>query len=74
MDERVPLDRVESLFAELRYPVTRADAAARVADVTVTHPDGEANLGKVVSEVGSDSFAGPEALAAEVRGRLPGGD
>jgi hypothetical protein len=71
MPAEVKLSRVESLFAELRYPVTRADAAAEFADTTVRFPDGDANLGKLVSEVGSDSFTGPEELFAELQNVAP---
>ena len=67
MPEEVELSRVESLFADLRYPVTRADAAAAFAGTTVRFAGGDANLGKLVSEVGSDSFSGPEELFAEVQ-------
>jgi hypothetical protein len=71
MSERVKLSRVESLFEELDYPVTRDDAAAEFADVTVTFADGEANLGELVSEVGSDAFHGPDELFAELQNVLP---
>jgi len=71
MSERVKLSRVESLFEQLDYPVTRDDAAAEFADVTVTFADGEANLGELVSEVGSDAFHGPDELFAELQNVLP---
>jgi len=67
----VKLSRVESLFEQLDYPVTRDDAAAEFADVTVTFADGEANLGELVSEVGSDAFHGPDELFAELQNVLP---
>jgi hypothetical protein len=71
MSERVKLSRVETLFEELDYPVTRDDAAAEYVDVTVTFADGEANLGELVSEVGSDAFHGPDELFAELQNVLP---
>jgi len=71
MSERVKLSRVESLFEQLDYPVTRDDAAAEFANVTVTFADGEANLGELVSEVGSDAFHGPDELFAELQNVLP---
>jgi hypothetical protein len=71
MSERVKLSRVETLFEELDYPVTRDDAAAEYVDVTVTFADGEANLGELVSEVGSDAFHGPDELYAELQNVLP---
>jgi len=71
MSERVKLSRVESEFERLDYPVTRDDAAAEFVDVTVTFADGEANLGELVSEVGSDAFHGPDELYAELQNVLP---
>jgi len=71
MSERVKLNRVESEFERLNYPVTRDDAAAEFVDVTVTFADGEANLGELVSEVGSDAFHGPDELYAELQNVLP---
>ena len=69
--ETVKLSRVEGRFAELDYPVTRADAAAAFADVRVQFADGEANLGSLVSEVGSDVFHGPDELFAELQNVMP---
>jgi len=71
MSERVKLSRVESEFERLDYPVTRDDAAAEFVDVTVSFADGEANLGELVSEVGSDAFHGPDELYAELQNVLP---
>jgi hypothetical protein len=69
--ERVKLSRVESAFERLDYPVTRDDAAAEFADVTLTYADGESNLGALVSELGSDAFHGPDELFAELQNALP---
>ncbi|SDZ77076.1 hypothetical protein SAMN04488065_0182 [Haloplanus vescus] len=71
MSERVKLSRVESEFEKLDYPVTRDDAASEFIDVTVTFADGEANLGELVSEMGSDAFHGPDELYAELQNVLP---
>ncbi|MFB6303172.1 MAG: hypothetical protein ABEH78_09975 [Haloferacaceae archaeon] len=69
--ERIKLARAEERFADLEYPVTRADAAAAFAEVEVTFADGEANLGHLVSEVGSDVFNGPDELYAELQNVVP---
>jgi len=71
MSERVKLSRVESAFERLDYPVTRDDAAAAFADVTLTFADGDENLGELVSEMGSDAFHTPDDLHAELRNVLP---
>jgi hypothetical protein len=71
MTEHVKLSRVESAFERLDYPVTRDDAAAAFADVTVDYADGESNLGELVSELGSDAFHGPDELFSELQNVLP---
>ena len=71
MADTVNLGRVRSRFEELSYPVTRDDAAAAFADVTVQYADGESNLGVLVSEMGSDSFGDPDELVAELNTVLP---
>lgn len=69
--ERVKLSRVESRFAELDYPVTRAEAAAAFEDVRLVFAGGEANLGNLLSNVGSDTFDGPDELVADLQNVLP---
>ncbi len=71
MTREVKLSRVEAALSELSYPVTRNDAATELDDVTVLFADGEANLGGVVSETGSDSFESVDELESEVYGALP---
>jgi hypothetical protein len=71
MSERVKLSRVESAFERLEYPVTRDDAAAAFAGVTLAYADGEANLGELVSEMGSDAFHAPDDLHADLQNVLP---
>jgi hypothetical protein len=71
MDDSVKLGRVESRFAELTFPVTRDDAAAAFAETTVVLADGEENLGVLISETNSDTFYGPDELAAELHNTLP---
>lgn len=69
--ETVKLARVEERLADLDYPVTRSDAAAAFEDVEVTFADGEANLGRLISEVESDVFEGPDELAADLQNVVP---
>jgi hypothetical protein len=71
MSDRVKLARVPSQFETLRYPVTREDAAAEFADTTVTFADEEENLGRYISDLGSDSFRSPDDLFDELRSALP---
>ena len=71
MDREVRLNRLEPVLEELDYPVTRDDAAATFADVTLTLADGETNLGRTIDESGADAFDSVDDLAAEVRSLLP---
>jgi hypothetical protein len=70
MADRLDRDRMETRFEALTYPVTRDDAAAAFRDVTVGVDGGEANLGRVISEVGSDAFRTAADLTGEVEAAL----
>ncbi|QIB74112.1 hypothetical protein GL213_09195 [Halogeometricum borinquense] len=71
MDERIKLSRIEERLDDLSYPLTRDDAATKLADVTILMADGEANLGELVSEVGSDSFTSSGDLYEELQNVMP---
>jgi hypothetical protein len=62
------MDRVTPAWVDrhldgVTYPVTRADAAAALADTEVVVDDTERNLGRLVSRTGQDAFHGPEDVA-----------
>lgn len=67
----VELNRVETLFTQLEYPIDRDEAAESFTDTTVRFADGEANLGRLVSDVPSDRFEGPDELYADLNSALP---
>ncbi|MEM4781892.1 MAG: hypothetical protein QXG03_10075 [Halalkalicoccus sp.] len=71
MAREVKLSRVDGVLEELSYPVPRDDAAVELQDVTVLLADGEANLGELVSETGSDSYQSVDDLQSEVHNVLP---
>lgn len=71
MARDVDLRRVGTVLSELSYPVLRPDAAAELADVTVQFPDGEQNLGELVSETRDDSYDSAAELATELRETSP---
>ena len=73
MDRKVKLSRVETVLEELSYPVARNEAAAELEDVTLQYADGEDNLGGLVSETASDSFASMDELESELNNVLPVG-
>jgi hypothetical protein len=72
--DRVTPDWVERNLGDLTYPVTRADAAAALADTNVDVEGTERNLGRLVSQAGSDAFHDPEHLVDDVNEVLDDGD
>ncbi|WP_313694913.1 DUF5789 family protein [Halorarum halobium] len=69
--DRIKLSRVESHLEDLQYPVTRAEAADRFADTTLTYADGEENLGDLLLDCPSASFADADELLSDLYGVLP---
>lgn len=67
MVREIAYERVETELEAFSYPLLRDDAAAALADVTVTFPDGDdENLGVLVSETQSDAFDAVADLRAEL--------
>ncbi len=71
MSREVKLSRVDGVLDELSYPIPRDDAAIELEGVTVLLADGEANLGELISETGSDSFTSRDDLKTEIHNSLP---
>jgi hypothetical protein len=70
--DRVTPELIDRQLDDLRYPVTRAETAAALADTDVVVDGDERNLGRLVSRTGADAFGGPEEVADAVRGVLDG--
>jgi hypothetical protein len=68
---RVKLSRVESALDDLAFPISRAEAADRFDDTTLTYADGESNLGHLIRDLPSDQFAGRDELVHELYTLLP---
>ena len=73
MGRQVTLGQVDAVLADLSYPAMRTDAAAEFDDVTLRFDDGEANLGRLVSETQSDSFDSAAEVETEIRDLLAEG-
>lgn len=71
MAHEVKMSQLADELDELSYPIARDDAAVELEGVTVLLADGEANLGELVSETGSDSFTSREDLESEIHNVLP---
>lgn len=68
---KVMLNRVESHFADLSYPVDRDDASAAFDGVTVVFAEGEGDLSTLIASCHSDRFYGPDDLFAELNNTVP---
>ncbi|MFC7068930.1 hypothetical protein [Halobaculum lipolyticum] len=67
----VKLSRVETLFEELEYPVSRAEAADAFDETTVLFADGDGNLGRYIAECPSEQFRSAEDLYTDLQQALP---
>ncbi|MFA9503739.1 hypothetical protein ACERIM_13315 [Natrinema sp. H-ect1] len=67
----VKLSRIDSVLADLEYPITNGRAASELADVTLLLADGQRNLGDLVAKSGSDRFVSTEDLQSELNNVLP---
>ncbi|WP_455448837.1 DUF5789 family protein [Natrinema thermotolerans] len=67
----VKLSRIDSVLADLEYPITNDRAASELADVTLLLADGQRNLGDLVAKSGSDRFESTEDLQSELNNVLP---
>ncbi|ELY90500.1 DUF5789 family protein [Natrinema altunense] len=67
----VNLSRIESVLADLEYPVTNDHAASELADVTLLLADGQRNLGDLVAKSDSDRFVSMDDLQSELNNVLP---
>ncbi|MFC7155469.1 hypothetical protein ACFQPA_08370 [Halomarina halobia] len=71
MARTVKLSRVGTVLADHDYPTSRDRAVSAFGDVTVLLADGEANLGRTLTEVTSDSFDSADELELELYSHLP---
>ncbi len=71
MSRDVKLSRVDSVFEELEYPISREAAADELGDVTLLLADGEVNLGGTIAGSGSESFESRDDLGDELHNVLP---
>ncbi|MFP8888151.1 hypothetical protein ACLI4U_00050 [Natrialbaceae archaeon A-CW2] len=69
--DSIKLSRLEPALADLSYPVSRADAAAAFDGTTLLLADGEADLGKLVAETGTERYESREELQYSLHNTLP---
>jgi uncharacterized protein YceH (UPF0502 family) len=67
----IKLSRIDSVFADLEYPIERDRAAAELEDVTLLLADGERNLGALVDRSERDRFESVDDLRTELHNVLP---
>lgn len=73
MRSEVELNQVGTVLDELTYPVSRSEARDRLAGTTLVLADGEADLGDLVGETGSNSFESADDVESELHNVLPRG-
>lgn len=71
METSVKLGDLETVLADLEYPVDRERAVDALDDVTLRLADGEIGLGDVVADSSEDRFESMDDLGGEVRNLLP---
>ncbi|MFC4449264.1 DUF5789 family protein [Halorussus aquaticus] len=71
MTRQVKLSRIETALSELSYPVSRDEAASQFEDVTLTHANGELNLGDLVADTSAEEYESVEDLSTEIENVLP---
>lgn len=71
MARRVKLSHVESVLAELSYPVSREEAVGELSGITLLYADGEGDLGDIVADTNSASFDSVDDLEMELYEFLP---
>lgn len=71
MDRDVKLNGLETVLADLEYPISREEAADQCDGVTLILAEGEENLGDLVARSNGDSFASMDDLETEVFNLLP---
>lgn len=67
----VKLNRIETVLADVEYPVSREALIEEYSDVTLILAEGEENLGDIISESSEDSFASLDEVTNEVMSLLP---
>ncbi|HKJ59996.1 MAG TPA: DUF5789 family protein [Halobacteriales archaeon] len=67
----VKLSELESVLAELSYPVSKRAAVEELDDVTLLYADGEEDLEAVLERVNTEYFESWQDLSAEIYNHLP---
>ncbi|WP_408959470.1 hypothetical protein [Natrinema sp. 74] len=67
----VKLSRIESVLADLEYPIATDQAATELEDVTLLLADGERNLGELVEQSDSVRFESADDLESDLHNVLP---
>jgi hypothetical protein len=71
MPREVHLDKLDTLLAELEYPIDREAARTACDDVTLVLADGTAEFADVLAASGERTFTSVDELRSEVLSLLP---
>jgi hypothetical protein len=67
----IKLNEVHGLLEELEYPASNEEAVETLGDTTLLLADGEASLGRVISDIDEESFGSATELEEEIYANLP---
>lgn len=71
MQRVVRLNRIDSVFSSLQYPITPSEVAADCEDVTVELAEGSVDLAETIRASHADLFQSPGDLELEFMSLLP---
>lgn len=71
MARDVKLNRIRGTVDALSYPLSKEEAIAELADVTVLYADGEEPLADVVARSNVEGFESADELESEIYSNLP---
>jgi hypothetical protein len=71
VNEQIKLNRIETVFEELDYPLGPEDVAAECDDVVVRLAEGTVRVDEVIEQSTADQFTSSADLALEFQSLLP---
>lgn len=71
MEEQIRLNRVETVFTELEYPVTPSAVSDACGETVVGLAEGTVRVGDVIEQSNADQFTSSEDLTEEFQSLLP---
>ena len=71
VSDKIRLNRIETVFGELDYPIGPEGVAENCGDVVVRLAEGTVGVGEVIEQSSADQFTSSEDLTLEFQNLLP---